>query len=96
MKIKEDHQEIAKSLLSGATKGGAIGAASSILSGAAMVSTPITTFFGYVTLGTSVAVAMPVVLTAAAVGAATFGTIAAVNKYRKINKTNKLFKQLRE
>jgi hypothetical protein len=94
MKIKEDHQEIAKAFLSGVTKGGALGAASSIISGIAMTTTPITTLFGYITIGSSVAVAGPVVLTAAAVGAATFGTIAVVSRYRKIRKTNKLFKQL--
>ena len=92
--MKEDHQEIAKSVLTGATKGGAIAAASSILTGVAITATPVTTFFGLVTIGTTTAIAAPVVLTAAAIGAATFGTIAAVHKYRKIQKTKKTFEEL--
>ena len=92
--MEEEHQEIAKAGLSAATKGATIAAASSIVTGAAIVATPVTTFFGLVTLGTTTAVAIPVVLTAGAVGAITFGAIAGINKFRKIQKTKRDFENL--
>lgn len=92
--MKEDHQEIAKAGLSAATKGAAIAAASSIATGVAIVATPVTTFFGLVTLGTTTAIAMPVVVTAGVVGAVTFGAIAGFAKYKKIQKVKKDFEKL--
>lgn len=92
MKIKEDHQEIAKSGLSSASKGAAITAASSIVSGVAMTTTPGPWWlFGY---GASTAVAGQVVLTAAVIGAATFGAVAAIKKYNQVKRTKKLFEDL--
>ncbi len=91
--MKDDHQEIAKSALTSASKGAAIAAASSILTGAAITSTPVTTFFGLVTLGTTTAVAAPVVITAGVLGAVTFGTIAGYNKYKKVKRINEQFKK---
>ncbi len=75
-------------------KGATTGAAASILSGAALVSTPVTALFGLVTLGTTVAVAMPVVLACAAAGAVATGAMAAYSTHGKIKGIDERFNEL--
>ena len=92
--MKEDTQRVAKDAMSGASKGALIGGAASIASGIALVATPVTTFFGLVTIGTVVSVAAPVVAAGAVTGALVCGTAAAISRHRKNKKINEHFKGL--
>ena len=64
--MKQDTQLIVKEAMTGASKGALVAAASSIVGGVAMVTTPAITILG-IGIGTSIAVALPVVA-AVAVG----------------------------
>jgi len=86
----EEKQAIAGESLSSAAKGATIAAASSIATGVAITATPVTTFFGLVTVGTTTAVALPVVVTAGVIGAVAFGGIAGYRKYKKIQAIKKM------
>jgi hypothetical protein len=92
--MKEETQRVAKEALSGASKGALIGAAASIASGLAVVAIPVTTLFGFVTIGTVATVAAPVVTAGAVTGALIYGIAAAVSRYRKNKKINEHFKNL--
>jgi len=92
--MKEDTERVAKDALSAASKGALIGGAASIATGIALVATPVTTFFGLVTLGTAVTVAAPVVAAGAVSGAVICGTAAAIARHRKNKKIKDKFKDL--
>lgn len=64
-----DRQKILQSGLSHAAQAGLLGSATSVISGAAIRSTPVR-FLGLITVGTATSVSMPIVITAAAAGAA--------------------------
>jgi len=78
----KNHQEIAASGIKGATKGAAVAGAASILSGVAMATVPVK-ILGFITVGSSAFVALPVVAIVAAGGAIVGGLTAAYANYRK-------------
>jgi hypothetical protein len=92
--MKQDTQLIMKEAMTGASKGALVAAASSIVGGVAMVSTPVTTLFGLITLGTTTAVALPVFLAVAVVGAVMGGSIAAIQRHQKNKKIDEDFENL--
>lgn len=92
--MKQDTQLIVKEAMTGASKGALMAAAASIVGGVAMVSTPVTTLFGLITLGTTAAVALPVVAAVAVGGAVVGGSVAAIQRHRKNKKIHKQFENL--
>lgn len=89
--MSETNDRMIKDTISGASKGALYGGALSIATGVALVATPVTTLFGLVTLGTTVAVAAPIVAAGAAAGAVVGGTAAAAKRYHKDKKNKELF-----
>ncbi len=89
--MKQDTHLILKEAMAGASKGALLSSAASIVGGVAMVSTPVTTLFGLITLGTTTAVALPVVAAVAVGGAVVGGTAAAIQRHRKNKKIHKQF-----
>lgn len=77
-----DKQAIVKESFKGASKGGLVAAAGSILSGAALVVVPVK-ILGLFTIATATVVSAPVVLAVGAGGAVVGGTAAALLNYRK-------------
>jgi hypothetical protein len=92
--MKQDTQLIMKEAMTGASKGALVAAASSIVGGVAMVSTPVTTLFGLITLGTTTAVALPVVVAVAVGGAVIGGSVAAIQRHQKNKKIDEDFENL--
>lgn len=91
----EKWSETGLAALKGASKGAALGGAASIVSGFAIVSTPVTTtaWFGLVTataVGTGIAA--PVVGGFAVGGAAVWGSVAAYRVYRKRSRLEALLR----
>jgi len=89
--MKEEHQRIAKDAFTGARKGALLAGAASIVSGVALTTTPVTAFFGFITIGSAVAVALPIVATVAAGGAIVGGTAAAISRHRRDEKIKRDF-----
>lgn len=92
--MKEDTQLIIKDAMTGASKGAVVASAASIVGGLAMVSTPVTTLFGLITLGTTTAVAFPVVAAVAVGGAVVGGSIAAIKRHKKNKEIHSQFAKL--
>ena len=91
--MKQDTQLIVKEAMTGASKGALMAAASSIVGGVAMVTTPAITILG-IGIGTSIAVALPVVAAVAVGGAVVGGSVAAIQRHRKNKKIHKQFENL--
>jgi predicted RND superfamily exporter protein len=91
--MKQDTQLIVKEAMTGASKGALVAAASSIVGGVAMVTTPAITILG-IGIGTSIAVALPVVAAVAVGGAVVGGSVAAIQRHRKNKKIHKQFENL--
>ena len=91
--MKQDTQLIVKEAMTGASKGALVAAASSIVGGVAMVTTPAITILG-IGIGTSIAVALPVVAAVAVGGAVVGGSVAAIHRHRKNKKIHKQFENL--
>ena len=91
--MKQDTQLIVKEAMTGASKGALLAAASSIVGGVAMVTTPAITILG-IGIGTSIAVALPVVAAVAVGGAVVGGSVAAIQRHRKNKKIHKQFENL--
>ena len=91
--MKQDTQLIVKEAMTGASKGALVAAASSIVGGVAMVTTPAITILG-IGIGTSIAVALPVVAAVAVGGAVVGGSLAAIQRHRKNKKIHKQFENL--
>jgi serine acetyltransferase len=88
-----EKRQIALESAKGATKGGLVAAAGSILSGIAMVSAPVK-ILGLITVGSSVAVSAPVVLSVATGGAIVGATAAAFFSYRKQRSIEREFRRM--
>jgi hypothetical protein len=91
--MKQDTQLIVKEAMTGASKGALVASAASIASGVAMVTTPAITILG-IGIGTSIAVALPVVAAVAVGGAVVGGSVAAIQRHRKNKKIHKQFENL--
>ena len=91
--MKQDTQLIVKEAMTGASKGALVAAASSIVGGVAMVTTPAITILG-IGIGTSIAVALPVVAAVAVGGAVVGGSVAAIQRHHKNKKIHKQFENL--
>jgi predicted RND superfamily exporter protein len=91
--MKQDTQLIVKEAMTGASKGALIASAASIVGGVAMVTTPAITILG-IGIGTSIAVALPVVAAVAVGGAVVGGSVAAIQRHRKNKKIHKQFENL--
>lgn len=91
--MKQDTQLIVKEAMTGASKGALMAAAASIVGGVAMVTTPAITILG-IGIGTSIAVALPVVAAVAVGGAVVGGSVAAIQRHRKNKKIHKQFENL--
>lgn len=91
--MKKDTQLIVKEAMTGASKGALVASAASIASGVAMVTTPAITILG-IGIGTSIAVALPVVAAVAVGGAVVGGSVAAIQRHRKNKKIHKQFENL--
>lgn len=100
--MKEEHQEIIKDTIIGASKGAVVAGGGSLLTGAALTTVvtaaPVTVFgFSIPFITTSVAavvVSTPVVVTAAITGAVVVGAIAAIKRHQKNKKINDAFRDL--
>lgn len=90
-----DKQRIVKESIAGASKGGIVAAAGSILSGVAMVSVPVK-ILGLITVGATTAVSAPIVLAVGAGGAVVGGATAAYLNYRKQCSIEEEFRRLTE
>jgi len=84
---------IAQESLKGASRGGALAAAGSIISGVAMASVPVK-ILGLLTVGTATVVSIPVVVAVAAGGAVVGGAAAAYSSYRKQKQIEEEFDRL--
>jgi hypothetical protein len=76
-KMTETQQRVAAAALKGASKGAGIGAAATIVGGAALVYTPVLFFW------TAVTISAPVVIAGAAIGAAAVGAAAGYKQFKK-------------
>ena len=89
----KDYKKIGTDAAKGASKGALVAGAASIISGVAMASVPVK-ILGLITIGTSVAVAAPVVASVAVGGAIVGGAAAAYASHRKQAKIEKQFNQM--
>jgi len=97
--MKEEHQEIIKDTIIGASKGAVVAGGGSLLTGAALTTVvtaaPVTVFgFSIPFITTAVAavvVSTPVVVTAAITGAVVVGATAAIKRHRKNKRINEVF-----
>jgi len=90
-----EKRTIVRDSLTGASKAGAVGAAGSILSGVAMASVPIK-ILGFITVGASAVVSLPVVVAVGAGCAVVGGAAAGYASYRRQRQVETQFQRLIE